>query len=321
MADYYIKITGSGSGAGTSGDPWTMQQFVDTEETTLSHNDNVHIGAGTHTLTTTWNLTVDGVNYYGDTTSRPVIQWQNTLNYFLSKAGNDNRLFDHIIFDCNGFQSTGSQANYVAFSREQFSYCKFISVGTDIPQFNGDCNFFRCEFSNGSRLHGGTLVQCAIHGMTGTTGAVYASRVFNCALYNNAVGIASTSSGQICQGSFVYGNTNDMKFTGSGYYKSISNNVFGDMTGNFYLYKWSLYNNLYESLVGSPNLPRINLNPTVMAADPFTDAANGDFRLTAAAKQTAYVNDIRRIMAMIKGVPSIQVDDDFIGVSQYRPFG
>jgi hypothetical protein len=58
-----------------------------------------------------------------------------------------------------------------------------------------------------------------------------------------------------------------------------------------------------------------------MSADPFTDAANGDFRLTGAAKQTAYVNDIRRIMAMIKGVPSIQVDDDFIGVSQYRPFG
>ena len=157
--------------------------------------------------------------------------------------------------------------------------------------------------------------------MTGTSGAVYSSRVFNCALYNNAVGIASNSSGQICQGSFIYGNTNDMKFTGSGYYKSISNNVFGDMTGNIYLFRWSLYDNLYESLVGSPNLPRINLNPTVMSADPFTDAANGDFRLTAAAKQTAYVNDIRRIMAMIKGVPSIQVDDDFIGVSQYRPFG
>ncbi len=321
MADYYIEIFGSGTGAGTSGDPWTMEQFITLEEIGLSHNDNVYIGSGTHQVTSTWQLTVDGVNYYGDQNDRPVIQWQNTLNYFLQRVGNDNRLFDHIVFDCNGFQSTGNSANYVAFSREQFSYCKFISVGTDIPQFNGDCNFFRCEFENGSRLHGGTLVQCAIHGMTGTTGAVYSSRVFNCALFGNTTGIASNSSGQVCQGSLVYGNTNDMKYTGSGYYKSISNNIFGDMTGNVYLFKWSLYSNFYESITGSPNLPRINLDGTVIAADPFVDAANGDFHLTSAAKQTAYVTGMRKIIAGVIGAPAITIDENFIGVPQYKPFG
>ena len=52
-----------------------------------------------------------------------------------------------------------------------------------------------------------------------------------------------------------------------------------------------------------------------MAADPFEDSANLDFRLTTAAKAAAYANQLKAIMAGQVDVPGITTDSlaDLVG--------
>lgn len=61
----------------------------------------------------------------------------------------------------------------------------------------------------------------------------------------------------------------------------------------------------------------IEANNTEMDADPFEDAANGDFRLTTAAKAKPYANQLKAIMAGLVDVPGITTDSlaDLVGGS------
>ena len=319
MADYYIETTGTGTGTGSALDPWTMQQFIDSKETTLSAYDRVYIGSGTHAVTSTWSLTIDSVRYIGNEYSRPIIQWQNTLGTFVSKSANDNRFFSDIVFDCNGFQSTGSSANYVWFSEEHTHRCKFISTGSDIPQFNSNATFYECEWVGGSRVHGGEQVRCSFTGMTGASGAVYSSNCYNCVLFNNVVGLATASGSEIFYDCVSYGNTSsDLRFYSSSIHCNHANLVFGKMD---YQYRRNqfLVDCLYQtdSTTGDPF--GSNVNPTILTADPFQDAANGDFRLTGLAKQQPYSETLKRTILNVQSVPGIITDDFGITQSRYFP--
>jgi len=320
VADYYIETTGTGTGTGTALDPWTMQQFITSKETTLSPYDRVYIGSGTHAVTSTWSLTIDSVRYIGNEHSRPIIQWQNTLDDFVARSANDNRLFSNIVFDCNGFQSTGSSANYVWFSKEHTHRCKFISTGTDIPQFNANATFYECEWVGGSRVHGGEQVRCSFTGMTGVSGAVYSSNCYNCVLFNNAVGLATGSDSEVFYDSISYGNTSsDLRFWSSTFQCNHMNLIFGKMD-----YGWTrnqfLINCLYQtdSTTGSDPFG-LNDNPTILDADPFEDAANGDFRLTGEAKSKPYSEALKRTVLNVQAVPGIITDDFGINRSNYYP--
>ena len=319
MADYYIETTGTGTGTGTALDPWTMQQFITSKETTLSAYDRVYIGSGTHAVTSSWLLTIDSVRYIGDSSDRPVIQWQNTLSDFVAKSANDNRFFSDIVFDCNGFQSTGSSANYSWFSKEHTHRCKFISTGTDIPQFNADATFYECEWVGGSRVHGGEQVRCSFTGFTGISGAVYSSNCYHCVLFGNAVGLATAATSDVFHECISYGNTSsDLSFYSNTQQCNHLNLVFGQMTG-----VWRKNNFLRDCLYQTDSTTGdpfgANVNPTVLVADPYIDAANGDFRLTEAAKNQTYTKELRRISVAMHGVPGVTVDDPEITDSLYYP--
>ena len=60
MADFYVATTGSGTGVGTEGDPFTLAQAV--AKADYSNYDNIWIKAGTYTLTST--LTVADTNIF-----------------------------------------------------------------------------------------------------------------------------------------------------------------------------------------------------------------------------------------------------------------
>lgn len=319
MADYYIETTGTGTGTGTALDPWTMQQFITSKETTLSPYDRVYIGSGTHAVTSQWNLTIDSVRYIGNRNSRPVIEWQNIVNNFIAKSGQDNRLFMDIVFDCNGFETTQS-GNFVWFSREHTHRCKFISTGSNIPQFNADATFYECEWVGGSRIHGGEQVRCSFTGMTGVSGAIYSSNCYNCVFFNNAVGLATGSASECFYDSISYGNTSsDLRFYSSSIQCNHMNLIFGKMdyghTKNQFL-----INCLYQtdSTTGSDPFG-LNDNPTILAADPFQDAVNGDFRLTAEAKQKTYSEILKRTILNVQRVPGIVTDDFGINTSNFYP--
>ena len=307
MATYYIKTTGSGSGAGTDGDPWTIQQFVDSKESTLAADDEINISGGTHALTSQWSLSKDGIRYYGDPDNRPVIQWQNAVASFVKQTAYNDRYFDSIIFDSNGYEASSS-APFVSWQDEAFSRCKFITTGTtNIPQFGLNVVFYKCEWNGGSRVHGGTQILCSVTGTAGTTGAFYQSVVEKCIAFNCATGFAN-SGGASVAGSIAFGNTLDYTNNSGSHRKSMTDSIVGEI-GGFHVNKLMMLNCFYQTLTTAP---AFNSNPTVLAADPFVNAAAGDFRFTAAAKATAYYDDLKPILIGLQGVPAVTLDTDLV---------
>lgn len=166
MATYHVKTTAAGGGDGSSGNPWTLQEALDTAVA----GDVVMIWDGTYTISATLDADLNAgtegspVQFVGANSSgtedgtRPVITTSSTLANGLLRNGGTNithREFRHIDFNGGG----ASRAAYcVNFNNANSSdHWTFI-----------DC-IFRSATSHGLYVRTAIrLVRCAIHSNAGS---------------------------------------------------------------------------------------------------------------------------------------------------------
>lgn len=221
---------------------------------------------------------------------RPIIKASSLTSPTLIQLGNANCI-ECVQIDGQAGTSTGVIGLNCIGSNEIVSRCLF--TGRASATISGGTVVF-CEMSSAGPLSGGNLFGCVAHGSSGN-GFTSVFSAVNCISYNN------TSSG-FTIGNLVianlincisYGNTNGFFNGGSGQgifinCLAVSNSLFGftSFTPNTitqFLSHCAAYANTSGNVDTTSASPAINDSFTTLTADPFTNAAGGDFSLNNTA--------------------------------------
>lgn len=312
ITERYVSTTASGGGAGTEGDPWTLVEAA----ASAVAGDRVNVkDDGTYNLSAlsaNFNPTNSGTQTqpvfwrgYGSTIGdlvRPTIV--GTASYVSILGGTDHWFAD---IDFTNAASHAFQIDESAGAgRINCHRCSFVASTTTGYGFNtqdqgaiGPLNFVNCYFECGGNniaLYSRELTKLyACHAKHRGDGSI-----------RHAIQIRerSTVVGCIIEGGPEYGlnlEADDAYVVGNTFYNIaghgmrcgpgvIADNIFWDIGGYSFYSTASLQvmmqNNAMGQLTsgrtsGLGDLPEID--PIILTADPFVDAANGDFRLNDAA--------------------------------------
>jgi hypothetical protein len=318
MADRYVSSLAAGGGSGTSGSPWTFAEAI----AGASSSDKIWVKAdGDYavTVTNTNNslnrITVEG---YGTTTGDSV---KATLKISASvtaiSSTQQEWCFKNLIVDGQG--NTGARfldSHPFSLTYHGFYNCEIINFSSTPIRFRGgrikSCYFENCVGFDGG--DGGSLA-CVDSVFDGCTGAMIPFKllgegggmVSGCKFLNHG---AATSGIVVCSNAasiknclfhFATKNTNDVAVHWDGGFGGPRQFLIGvddclfvncgnavamnnDKSVNGIVQCCAFYNVTNQKKNSEWSL----ISPVSLSADPFVDAANGDFHLTETARDTMF---------------------------------
>lgn len=299
MATYYVSTTASGGGVGTSGDPFTL----DEGRSNFTATDTLYIKAdGTYTMTS--SLTFANSTNSGS----------GRIESYTTTVGDQGRA----TIDTAGYTFTFGAYNYLLY----FNFTDSASSGTNHALVAGgedsmavEVTATSCANNSGNILTADTCIRCAAigsgtnygRGITATNLAAHCyAEAFDIGVqslahyrniaYNGQVVISSPSYGSYaqCLNTISYGSAGDGFLLGSvvaGGSAMIADCIaYGAGAYSFDLTTPTIPVTIHNCAAGGHTSGRTNgagssieINAITLTADPFTDAAGGDFSLNATA--------------------------------------
>lgn len=243
----------------------------------------------------------------GSGSSRPVIRQTVSSPHF-----HGNNSTNALVFSFEYLQFTNSSATPNVVFSPQWNRgfgtnsidCIFGDATDQLSSVSSDLTygthvFRKCEIKNTTsygvncgdgypHLYGCFIHDCGSHGVRSFWGQ---PNLFGCLLYSNAgYGLYGTNRGvNVANDCVFYNNTSGGIETDTNIPKSINNNIFvsnggyGVVLANMsQFYKFSDNNAFYNNTSGEVSGGTLS-NSITLTADPFVDAANGDFNINNAA--------------------------------------
>lgn len=302
MANYYVTTGASGLGDGSIGNPWTIGQAA--VAATLA-TDYINFADGTYTFAAPLTRTAPG-NWVGNTTTPANVRFVASANIarLISQTAGDSR-YQGIRFDGSTF-TISSELLKVSANGTNVDNCEFVGTSAAFYAIAGD--------------NSATITNSLVDGTA--RGFGFGNLPYRCTVkvtsaepvyadVGKAIMQCVIRAGAPSRGSYV-GCVSRAQLNATLARKYVANCIIlnaGAACISAQANQTAVMDCLWfgSSLAGGTALA-IDSNNTQMSADPFVDSANGDFRLTTAAKAQPYANRLRAIMAGVSGVPGITTD-------------
>lgn len=312
MADYYVASDATGTGNGSIGSPWTLDQAV-AAQGTFPQPSVVWITSGNYDLTTPISFTRPTIAWIGTGVSKPVLRYIGSAAYtstFVTLAAQD-QILQGVVVDGNYL--VGNITNVSGSSRihecdirnlldkpgyarpwansGRISRCRCYNTQT-----NGYFYIDSVQYINSlvdARIGGGGVANSVGGSAISSVFCEFSAGVSNVPV-TNSIFIGCGSTVAVGHRGFIDGliaiNCSTVMVAGS-YNGCSARNVYSYGHGTLYTGTWN-------------ELTNVNALPF----NPFVDHANLDFRLTEQAKDSQYANGLRAILASLQSVPGITLD-------------